>query len=407
MIPILKKMSNFLKRLKPLPIKKIAISLAVFLVIVGSILGGAISDRLFGYRILDKFFPRAGVELPSIITRQRILTEESVVIEVAERVSPSVVTINVTKEQSALPFQIEFGPFGINIPQQRQENVAQDIATGFIISSDGLIVTNKHVVSDTSVKYRIITKDDKTYEVQKIYRDPANDIAILKIDPSTSSGQALKPVELGDSANLKVGQFVIAIGTALGEFRHTVTTGVISGIGRSITAGSPLEGYVEQLDNVIQTDAAINMGNSGGPLLNSAGQVIGISVAVSLEGQNIGFALPINIVKDSIENFNKTGQFSRPFLGVRYQMISKEAAILNEVPEGAYVVEIVSGSPAEKAGIKTGDILTYMDGKRISEAEGGLAKIISSKKVGDSVELTIWRNGEEIKVKTTLTETQG
>ena len=400
-------MSNFLKRLKPLPIKKIAISLAVFLVIVGSILGGAISDRLFGYRILDKFFPRAGVELPSIITRQRILTEESVVIEVAERVSPSVVTINVTKEQSALPFQIEFGPFGINIPQQRQENVAQDIATGFIISSDGLIVTNKHVVSDTSVKYRIITKDDKTYEVQKIYRDPANDIAILKIDPSTSSGQALKLVELGDSANLKVGQFVIAIGTALGEFRHTVTTGVISGIGRSITAGSPLEGYVEQLDNVIQTDAAINMGNSGGPLLNSAGQVIGISVAVSLEGQNIGFALPINIVKDSIENFNKTGQFSRPFLGVRYQMISKEAAILNEVPEGAYVVEIVSGSPAEKAGIKTGDILTYMDGKRISEAEGGLAKIISSKKVGDSVELTIWRNGEEIKVKTTLTETQG
>jgi len=400
-------MSNFLKRLKSLPIKKIAISLAVFLVIVGSILGGAISDRLFGYKVLDKFFPRAGVELPSVITRQRILTEESVVIEVAERVSPSVVTINVTKEQSALPFQIEFGPFGINIPQQRQENVAQDIATGFIISSDGLIVTNKHVVSDTSVKYRIITKDDKTYEVQKIYRDPANDIAILKIDPSISSGQALKLVELGDSANLKVGQFVIAIGTALGEFRHTVTTGVISGIGRSITAGSPLEGYVEQLDNVIQTDAAINMGNSGGPLLNSAGQVIGISVAVSLEGQNIGFALPINIVKDSIENFNKTGQFSRPFLGVRYQMISKEAAILNEVPEGAYVVEIVSGSPAEKSGIKTGDILTYMDGKRISEAEGGLAKIISSKKVGDSVEITIWRNGEESKIRTVLTEFEG
>jgi len=395
-------MSNFLKRLKSLPIKKIAISLAVFLVIVGSILGGAISDRLFGYKVLDKFFPRAGVELPSVITRQRILTEESVVIEVAERVSPSVVTINVTKEQSALPFQIEFGPFGINIPQQRQENVAQDIATGFIISSDGLIVTNKHVVSDTSVKYRIITKDDKTYEVQKIYRDPANDIAILKIDAS-----GLKPMELGDSANLKVGQFVIAIGTALGEFRHTVTTGVISGIGRSITAGSPLEGYVEQLDNVIQTDAAINMGNSGGPLLNSAGQVIGISVAVSLEGQNIGFALPINIVKDSIENFNKTGQFSRPFLGVRYQMISKEAAILNEVPEGAYVVEIVSGSPAEKSGIKTGDILTYMDGKRISEAEGGLAKIISSKKVGDSVEITIWRNGEESKIRTVLTEFEG
>jgi S1-C subfamily serine protease len=182
---------------------------------------------------------------------------------------------------------------------------------------------------------------------------------------------------------------------------------VISGLGRGITAGSPLEGYVEQLDNVIQTDAAINPGNSGGPLLNSAGQVIGINVAVSAAGQNIGFALPINIVKESIENFNKTGQFSRAFLGVRYRMISKEVAILNEVPEGAYVVEVVSGSPAEKAGVKVGDILTYMDGKRISEEKGGLAKLISEKKVGDSVEITIWRNGEEIKTRVILSEFSG
>lgn len=375
--------------------RKFLIIAACVIVVFVAVLGGAVSERIFPKK------EQAGFRIPT--ETQRILNEESVVIDVAERVSPSVVTISISTTQKTLELP-GFGqlPFYFGVPQESEQQVEQDIASGFIISQDGLIVTNKHVVADTSAKYKIITKDDKTYEVKKIYRDPANDIAILKIDAS-----GLKPVEMGDSANLKVGQFVIAIGTALGEFRHTVTTGVISGIGRSITAGSPLEGYVEQLDNVIQTDAAINMGNSGGPLLNSAGQVIGINVAVSLEGQNIGFALPINIVKDSIKNFSETGQFSRPFLGVRYRMISKEVAILNEVPEGAYVVEVVSGSPAEKAGIKVGDILTYMDGKRIQEAEGGLAKLISGKKVGDSVEITLWRKGEEIKVKTVLSEFEG
>ncbi|TSC53199.1 MAG: protease, partial [Microgenomates group bacterium LiPW_16] len=176
-------------------------------------------------------------------------------------------------------------------PSAGGEKVEQDIGTGFIILADGMIVTNKHVVADTSAKYRVITKDDKTYEVVKIYRDPVNDLAILKIEAT-----GLKPVEMGDSSKLKVGQFVIAIGTALGEFRNTVTTGVISGLGRGITAGSPFEGYVERLDNVIQTDAAINPGNSGGPLLNSAGQVIGVNIAVAASGQNIGFAIPINVI---------------------------------------------------------------------------------------------------------------
>ncbi len=375
--------------------RKFLIIAACVIVVFVAVLGGAVSDRIFPKK------EQVGFRIPT--ETQRILNEESVVIDVAENVSPSVVTISISTTQKTLELP-GFGqlPFYFGVPQGTQQQIEQDIASGFVISQDGLIVTNKHVVSDTSAKYKIITKDDKTYEVKKIYRDPANDIAILKIDTS-----GLKPAEMGDSGNLKVGQFVVAIGTALGEFRHTVTTGVISGIGRSITAGSPLEGYVEQLDNVIQTDAAINMGNSGGPLLNSAGQVIGINVAVSLEGQNIGFALPINIVKESITNFNETGQFSRPFLGVRYRMISKEVAILNEVPEGAYVVEVISGSPADRAGIKVSDILTYMDGKRIQEAEGGLAKIISEKKVGETVELTIWRNGQESKVRTVLVETEG
>lgn len=400
-------------------IKKYFVIVSVGIVILVSLFGGAVSDRLFGYRLLDKFFPPRKTDSLKIPSQtQRIIYEESVVIDVAERVSPSVVTIGISKTQQQVTLP-GFGelPFFFGFPQlpPNQQKVEQDIATGFIITQDGLIVTNKHVVADTQAKYKVITKDDKTYEVKKIYRDPANDIAILKVDPSTSfdatqdrrSGQALKPVEMGDSSKLKVGQFVIAIGTALGEFRDTVTTGVVSGIGRSITAGSPLEGYVERLDDVIQTSAAINPGNSGGPLLNSAGQVIGINVAVAAEGQNVGFALPINIVKESIDNFNKTGQFSRPFLGVRYRIISREVAILNEVPEGAFVQEVVVGSPAERVGIRPGDILTHLDGQRITDANGGLAKLISGKKVGDRVEITLWRDGKEQKTTATLIESEG
>lgn len=392
-------MNSFKKPLKPLPIKKILIGLAVFLVIFASILGGAISDRLFGYKILDRFFPQEG-QSSSLVTQQRVLTEESVVIEVAEEVSPSVVTVGLTKTQQVIDF-FQGDPFSLfRQPTTREEKIEQDIGSGFIIDKSGLVVTNKHVVSDSQASYRIITKDGEEYEVKKIYRDPTNDLAILKIDDSGG----LKPIELGESDDLKVGQFVIAIGTALGEFRHTVTTGVISGLGRGITAGSPFESYVEQLDNVIQTDAAINPGNSGGPLLNSGGQVIGVNVAVVAQGENIGFAIPINTAREVIENFNKTGQFARPFLGVRYRMISQELALLNEIPQGAYVVEIIVDSPAEKAGIKAGDIIIKFDDQAVRKEDGGLAKLISTKKIGDKIELTIWRDGEEIELKIKLEE---
>ena len=335
--------------------------------------------------------------------RERVLNEESVVINVAEKVSPSVVTVSITKTQRVIdlfgwdPFLDPFGFF--RQPRERKEKIKQDIGSGFIVDANGLVVTNKHVVNDRQAKYRVITKDNKEYEVKKIYRDPVNDLAILKIDAS-----GLKPVELGDSDKLKVGQFVIAIGTALGEFRHTVTTGVISGLGRGITAGSPFEGYVERLDNVIQTDAAINPGNSGGPLLNSAGQVIGVNVAVAAQGENIGFAIPINVVKESLANFKKTGRFSRPFLGVRYKMISRDLALLNEVPEGAYIVEVVEGSPADKAGLQEGDIIIKIDGEAVREKDGGLAKIIQKKKVGERIEIEVWRDGERKKLEARLEE---
>ena len=386
--------------------RRFLIGFAVAIVFLASILGGAISDRLFGYRILDRFLPRKGASLPSI-TQQRILTEESVVVEVAERVSPSVVTVSLTKTQRVIeffqwdPFLDPFGFFSPPAGGEKEEKIKRDIGSGFIIDKSGLIVTNKHVVADSRAKYRVITKNDKEYKVKEIYRDPANDLAILKIDPGTSE---LKPVELGNSDNLKVGQFVIAIGTALGEFRHTVTTGVISGLGRGITAGSPLEGYVERLDNVIQTDAAINPGNSGGPLLNSAGQVIGINVAVAAQGENIGFAIPINVIKEAIDNFNKTGRFSRPFLGVRYRMIGRKLALLNDLPQGAYIVEVIEDSAADQAGIKEGDIIIEFNGQAVREKDGGLAKLISTKKVGERIKLIVWREGEEVELIAVLEE---
>lgn len=374
------------------------------------LLGVGISSGLLGlnwnrFNFLGKFKS----ELPKEETI-KVVKEESVVIDVVDKVSASVVTVVISKTKGlGQSLQIDpFDPFSFfSQPQTQQKKIEQDIGTGFIISKDGMIVTNKHVVSDTEAKYKVITKDDKTYEIKQIYRDPVNDLAILKIDsslPAGGSGQIFKPVEFGDSSKLKVGQFVIAIGTALGEFRNTVTTGVISGLGRGITAGSPFEGYVERLDNVIQTDAAINPGNSGGPLLNSAGQVIGVNVAVAQGSQNIGFAIPINLIKESYDNFNKTGKFSRPYLGIRYKMIGKDLAILNEVPEGAYVQEVVNLSPAEKAKVLAGDIITKIDGQKVTEEDQDLAKIISSKKVGETIELTVWRGGKEIKIKTTLQE---
>lgn len=318
----------------------------------------------------------------------KIVSEESVVIDIVEKVTPSVVTVGI--EQRV----INFDPFDIfQRPQGTQKD--QDIGSGFIVNN-GLIVTNKHVV-DAPGKYKVITHDGKKFDVESIYRDPANDIAIVKINAT-----GLKPVEMGDSSKIKVGQLVVAVGTPLGEFRGSVTKGIISGIGRGITAGSPFEGFAERLDNVIQTDAAINPGNSGGPLVNSSSQVIGVNTAIASGAENIGFAIPINVVKEALDNFNKTGGFVRPYLGVAYRMISRELSILNDVPEGAYVQQVVEDSAAAKAGIEVGDIIIKFDGKKIDEGIGGLAGVISKKKVGDSVTISVWRDGKTLELKATL-----
>lgn len=366
----------------------------LFIAAVVLIAGGIVSSGRFGFTWPTEKNP---VVVPG--ERLKVVSEESVVTDVVEKASPSVVTIGISQTRRVGDI-FEFDPFNPFSPFQRRQGqtqkIEQDIGSGFIVGSDGLIVTNKHVVSDSQAKYRVITKDDKTYDVMKIYRDPSNDLAIVKI-----SASGLKPVEMGDSDKIKVGQMAIAIGTALGEFRNTVTVGVISGVGRGITAGSPFEGYAEKLDNVIQTDAAINPGNSGGPLFNSSGQVVGINVAIAADGQSIGFALPINVVKDALSNFNATGQFNRPYLGVQYRMVTRQMAILNEIPEGAYVMDVVEGSPAQKEGVEAEDIITKIDSEKITESND-LAKIISKKKVGESILLTVWRNEKELEIKVTL-----
>lgn len=328
------------------------------------------------------------LNLPKNITSQEtrtVVSEESAVISVAESVSPSVVAIGVTRR--------EFNPFDPMAIPKRQEST---IGTGFAVSDKGIVITNKHVVSDQGTKYTVITKDGQKYDVKRVYRDPILDLAIVQIDAS-----GIKALELGDSSKLKVGQMAIAIGNALGRFTNTVTTGVISGVGRKVVAGDPFSGSSESLDNLIQTDAAINPGNSGGPLLNSAGQVIGVNVATTEGAQNIGFAIPINSVKQIVNEFVSKGSVSRPFLGIRYRFISKDVAILNEVPQGDYIQEVVQGGPADKAGVKEGDIVTKVNGQTI-DSEDKVSKIIASSSIGSTIELTIWRDGKELKVNAIL-----
>lgn len=350
--------------------------------------------------------------------------EESGVIDAVEKVSPAVVSIIVTKDLPVIeryysdPFGDDFfrqffgDDFGdlFGAPQYRQKGTEKKEiggGTGFIISPDGYIVTNKHVVYDEEAEYTVLMNDETKHEAKVLARDPSTDLAILKID-----GGDFSVVELGDSDNLKVGQTVIAIGNALGEFRNTVSTGVISGLSRSIVAGRVGVGS-EQLVGVIQTDASINSGNSGGPLLNIAGQVIGINTAIAQNAQNIGFALPINEAKNTIESVKKDGRIIRPWLGVRYVLINKSIAEANKlnVDYGALIVRgenrtdlaVIPGSPADKAGLVENDIILEVNGKKINE-DNPLVKVIGKFKVGEEITLKILRKGEEKEVKVKLEE---
>lgn len=317
------------------------------------------------------------------------LTEESGVIEAVKKVSPAVVSITSARDMR--------GFFG-NTFQQKSGG------TGFIVTNDGLIATNKHVVADSSASYTVITNDGKTFNAKIVARDPSNDFAIIKIE-----AENLPVVELGNSADLEVGQRVIAIGNTLGEYQNTVTTGVVSAMGRSITAGNSLF-QTESLEDVIQTDAAINPGNSGGPLVNIKGQVIGINTATDQQGQLVGFAIPIDNLKTVIESVIREGKIVRPLVGVRSISISKELASMNKLPvdHGALIytgdpslLPVIPGSPAQKAGLKELDIITKINNEEITGTRS-LATLIQKYKPGEEITLTVLREDKTLEIKLTL-----
>ena len=283
--------------------------------------------------------------------------------------------------------------------------VSQGAGTGFVISSDGYIATNKHVVANAT-KIGVILDDGSTYEdVELIGTDPINDFAIVKIKDVKN----LTPIKIGDSKTTNIGQQVVAIGNALGTYQNSVTSGIISGKGRSLTASDSSRTTYETLSDMIQTDAAINGGNSGGPLVNAAGEVIGINTAYASQGNNVGFAIPINSVKGIMAGVLKDGKFERAVLGVRYQtitpLIAKEKKL--DVTAGAYVKgsnnasAVIKGSAGDKAGIKDGDIITAVNGTKIGTA-GSLGSLIGEYAVGDTVKLEVYRDKKYVQLDVKL-----
>jgi len=343
------------------------------------------------------------------------LTTNEQVVETIEKVNPAVVSVVITKDVPIYERYYEsYDPWGIfgglSIPRVRENGTEEREVgggSGFIVSEDGLIVTNRHVVEDEEARYSVLLNDGASYDVTVLARDPQLDIAILKIDELPKA--PLTAVTFGDSEALKLGETVIAIGNALAEFRNSVSVGVISGLSRSIVASDGM-GHSEQLDQVIQTDAAINPGNSGGPLLNLAGEVVGVNVATSRGADNIGFALPAHVVKGVVDSVKEHGEIVRPYLGVRYTMVTKRMADLNElsVDYGALVVRgqtaeelaVMPGSPADKAGITENAIILSIDGEELREKD--LATVLRSKTVGQEILLKVLQAGEEKEIKVIL-----
>lgn len=333
----------------------------------------------------------ASDETGTLTEKRSVVSQEGeVVADVAERISPSVVSI-LTESQTAVGFR---------------SYTQQSAGTGIVVSSDGYVLTNRHVVSGAS-SLEIVLSDGTTYkDVELVGADQVNDIAFLKI----RNVKNLKAATIGDSSQVEVGEKVIAVGNALGQYQTTVTSGIISGLGRPLVAGSETTGEREQLSNLLQTDAAINPGNSGGPLVNLNGEVIGINTAVDQEAQGIGFAIPINDAKGLINSVTKNGELRRAFLGVSHIMLTPDIAKKYNlsVRSGAYIVNedgaaVTEGSPAAKAGLRQGDVITKVNNKRL-DANHPLLSAVSLLQPGDKVSVTFLRDGKEKTVQVTLAE---
>ncbi len=325
--------------------------------------------------------------------------------------SPSVYVSNSSYEQSIIDVARNTSPSVVSIVISKNLPVYQEIGegSGFIVSVDGLILTNKHVVSDNKADYTVLTSDGKKYSAKVLALDPVQDLAVIKIK---SDGASFKPATLGDSSGIQIGQTAIAIGNALGQFSNTVSVGVVSGLQRTISASDQMGSFSETLEGIIQTDAAINSGNSGGPLLNLKGEVMGISTAMAQGAQTIGFAIPIDMAKKDIQQVIATSKIVYPFLGVRYILIDEQVKkdYKLSVDSGALVLKgnngepaITIGSPAQKAGIKEKDIILQINGEKIT-TNNSLSQIIRNYNVGDKVTLHILRGSKEIDIDVTLVE---
>lgn len=345
------------------------------------------------------------------------LEEEQSVVGAIKKANPAVISIIVTKDLPKIkqynpfsdPFFNQFFGDNFSVPETNPGTQKQETGrgSGFIVSSDGYIVTNKHVANDKAAEYTVLMNDGKEYSAKLLAADPVNDLAIIKVDQKN-----LPTVSLGDSSKLEVGQTAIAIGNSLGEFRNTASMGIISGLGRSITASGSDMG-AEQLSNIIQTDAAINPGNSGGPLLNLKGEVIGVNVAIAQGAQNIGFAIPINDAKKAINDVKTIGRIVSPYIGVRYALINADIKSKNNlsVDYGALVLRgntigdlaVIPGSPADKAGIVENDIILEVNGVKIDE-NNPLANVVSKYSVGDELTFKILHKGVEKEIKVKLEE---
>lgn len=399
--------------------------------LLGGVLGSWYGPELALF--FDVSVPHIGQSSSAVVLSPQLgnVDNEELGVTTVKRVSPSVVSIIIKKDLSKIygqtgndPFPFDnffnFGfPFGQQVAPPVQRSVPQNQSdtppekqsvgggSGFIISADGLILTNKHVVADVDAEYVVVTSDGKESVAKVLAKDPINDLAIIKID-----AKGLVPLELGDSDRIDIGQTVIAIGNTLGEYKNTVTKGVVSGINRVVQAGDGM-GATEIIQEAIQTDAAINPGNSGGPLLNLNGQVIGINTAVNSSGQSIGFAIPINVAKRSVESVKQSGRIVRPWLGIRYQVVDKEMAKINKlsVDYGALIqgnsarkeLGVIAGSPAAKAGLGDGDIILEVEGQKIEDGHG-LANEIAKYSPGTVIELKVLSRGQTKIVSVMLEE---
>ncbi len=349
---------------------------------------------------------------------------EQQIVDVVKRTDPSVVSVIISKQlpvlkQQQVPFNQAFPgmtdpffqQFQFQVPQYVQKGTKkQEVGggTAFFVTSDGLLMTNKHVVEDPKAEYTVLLNDGRKLPAKVLGRDPVGDIALIKVE-----GNGFTPLTIASDDNVALGQTAIAIGNALGEFRNTVSVGVVSGLQRSIEAGGMIGGGSEQLDQILQTDAAINEGNSGGPLLDSRGEVIGMNTAIAASAQNIGFALPAVELRQVLRSFQKNGRIVRAYLGIRYSPVTEDVQkaqnlsndygvlIVSDAPKNQ--PSVVPDSPAAKAGLKDGDVILEADGQKLT-ADVSLLHLIEAKSPGDTMTLKIVRDGKEQTLTATLAE---